>query len=75
MAAELLAIGLLGDRAARCGLDPDRWSGQEELEVARDLGRETVTYTGNIVKYHVVCCRLADQEKARAAARRRIVAR
>ncbi len=68
-------IGELRRRAARRGLDPNRWFGQVELEVARDIGRETVTYVGNIVKYYVVYRGLAEQEDARRAARNLIVAR
>ena len=68
-------VGELRARAANRGLDPDRWFGQVELQAARDVGRETVTYVGNIVKYYVVYRRIAEQEEARRLARQQIVAR
>ena len=62
-------------RAAKRGLDPDRWFGQVELQAERDIGRETVAYVGNIVKYYTVYRGIAEQEEARKAARSLIVAR
>ena len=32
-----------------------------ELEVAEDIGQETVTYVGNIYKYHIAY-KLADEQ-------------
>jgi membrane-bound lytic murein transglycosylase MltF len=39
--------------AAQRGLNPDVWLGNVELIAAEKLGRETVTYVGNIFKYYV----------------------
>jgi membrane-bound lytic murein transglycosylase MltF len=39
--------------AAARGLDPNRWFGNVELVAARQIGRETVQYVGNIYKYYV----------------------
>jgi membrane-bound lytic murein transglycosylase MltF len=39
--------------AAQRGLNPDVWLGNVELIAADKLGRETVTYVGNIFKYYV----------------------
>ena len=61
--------------AARRGLDPDRWFGGVEIQAERDLGRETVAYVGNIVKYYTVYRGITEQEEARRAARSLIVAR
>src|SRR3974377_17519 len=36
----------LRKRAADEGLDPNKWFGNVELEVAQDVGQETVTYVG-----------------------------
>jgi membrane-bound lytic murein transglycosylase MltF len=43
----------------RRGLDPNHWFNNVELTVARDVGRETVQYVGNILKYYVVYQRIA----------------
>ena len=61
--------------AARRGLDPNRWFGGVEIQAERDLGRETVAYVGNIVKYYTVYRGITEQEEARRAARSLIVAR
>ena len=61
--------------AARRGLDPNRWFGHVEQQAARDVGRETVTYVANIVKYYAVYRGITEQEEARRAARSLIVAR
>lgn len=68
-------IADLRRRAGGRGLDPDRWFGQVELQAARDIGREPVTYVGNIVKYYVVYRGIVEQEDARTNARSLIVAR
>lgn len=62
----------LRKKAAEEGLDPNKWFGNVELEVAEDIGQETVTYVSNIYKYYVAY-KLADEqarikEKAKAAA-------
>ncbi len=62
-------------RAAKRGLDPNRWFGEVELQAARDIGRETVAYVGNIVKYYTVYRGITEQEEARRLARTQIVAR
>ena len=43
----------LRKKAQDDGLDPNKWFGNVELEVAQDVGEETVTYVGNIYKYYV----------------------
>jgi len=40
-------------RTAAAGLDPDRWFDNVEVLVAREVGRETVRYVSNIMKYYV----------------------
>ena len=62
-------------RAARRGMDQDRWFGAVEVQAERDIGRETVAYVGNIVKYYTVYRGIIEQEEARRAARSLIVAR
>ena len=46
-------IARLRRQAAKEGLDPNKWFGNVELEVAKDIGEETVTYVDNIYKYYV----------------------
>lgn len=39
--------------AADMGLDPNVWFRNVEIVVSDKIGRETVTYVGNIYKYYV----------------------
>jgi membrane-bound lytic murein transglycosylase MltF len=52
----------LRNKAKDDGLDPNKWFGNVELEVAKDVGQETVTYVSNIYKYYVAY-KLTVQEK------------
>ena len=40
-------------KTAAAGLDPNRWFDNVEVLVAREVGRETVRYVSNIMKYYV----------------------
>ena len=57
-------IAKLRRQAASRGLDPDQWFGQVERVVAERIGRETVQYVSNILKYYVVYRRI-DELQAR----------
>ena len=46
-------ISRLRKKAAAEGLDPNRWFGNLELMVAKNVGQETVQYVNNIYKYYV----------------------
>jgi membrane-bound lytic murein transglycosylase MltF len=46
-------IADLRERAASQGLNPNRWFGDVELIVSRDVGEQTVQYVSNIYKYYV----------------------
>jgi membrane-bound lytic murein transglycosylase MltF len=46
-------IARLRKKAAEDGLDPNKWFSNVELEVAQDIGQETVTYVGNVYKYYI----------------------
>jgi membrane-bound lytic murein transglycosylase MltF len=46
-------IRSLRRKTAAAGLDPDQWFGNVEVLAAREIGRETVRYVGNIMKYYV----------------------
>jgi len=52
----------LRKKAQGDGLDPKQWFGNVELEVAKDVGEETVTYVSNIYKYYVAY-KLTAEEK------------
>src|SRR3954470_18664867 len=68
-------IAKLRRQAAGRGLDPDQWFGQVERVVAAKIGRETVQYVSNILKYYVVYRRVAElqarKERALEVARTR----
>mgnify|MGYP006386739649 FL=1 len=57
-------------KAAARGLDPNRWSRNVELVAADEIGRETVTYVGNIYKYYVAYSLVMEQAAEREAALR-----
>jgi membrane-bound lytic murein transglycosylase MltF len=56
-------IADLRKRAESEGLDANRWFGNVELIVARDVGEQTVQYVSNIYKYYVAY-KLTLQESA-----------
>jgi membrane-bound lytic murein transglycosylase MltF len=58
-------IADLRKKAARDGLDPNQWFDNVELEVAKDVGEETVIYVGNVYKYYVAYRLTADERKLR----------
>jgi membrane-bound lytic murein transglycosylase MltF len=58
-------IARLRKRAAEKGLDPNVWFNNVELVVAEKVGRETVQYVSNILKYYVIYSRIAEQQAAR----------
>jgi membrane-bound lytic murein transglycosylase MltF len=49
---------------AKRGLDPNKWFGNVERLVSERIGRETVTYVGNIYKYYVAYRLVMDREAA-----------
>lgn len=46
-------IRRLRRETAAAGLDPNKWFDNVEVLVAREVGRETLRYVGNIMKYYV----------------------
>jgi membrane-bound lytic murein transglycosylase MltF len=46
-------IARLRQQASQQGLDPNKWFGNVELMVAKDVGQETVTYVSNVYKYYI----------------------
>src|SRR5205085_2357692 len=57
-------ISGLRRRAKRMGLDENKWFQNVEIVVAREIGRETVQYVGNIYKYYVAYDLVAQQRLA-----------
>jgi membrane-bound lytic murein transglycosylase MltF len=53
----------LRQKAKDDGLDPNKWFGNVELEVAKDVGQETVNYVSNIYKYYVAYKLTAEQNQ------------
>ena len=49
------AIAWLRQQAQQDGLDPNKWFGNVELEVAKDIGAESATYVDDICRSHVAC--------------------
>ena len=47
--------------AKKMGLDPNQWFGNVEVVAAKQIGRETVQYVSNIVKYYVAYKLLEDK--------------
>ena len=58
----------LRKKAKEDGLDPDKWFGNVELEVAKDIGQETVNYVGNIYKYYVAYKLTLEQKQQKPTA-------
>ena len=61
----------LRKEAAAEGLDPNKWFGNVELMVAKDIGQETVQYVSNIYKYYVAYKMAVEQRELREAAKKR----
>lgn len=58
-------IARLRRQAQLEGLDPNKWFGNVELAVARDVGRETVQYVSNVYKYYVAYRLTVGQQQSR----------
>lgn len=62
-------ISRLRKKAAAEGLNPNKWFGNVELVVAREIGRETVHYVSNVHKYYLAYTMTLERQKARDRAR------
>ena len=51
----------LRKKAVEMGLDPNVWFQNVEIAAARDIGRETVQYVGNIYKYYIAYSKVVEQ--------------
>jgi len=67
-------IARLRKQAQEQGLDPNKWFGNVELVVAKDIGQETVQYVSNIYKYYVAYKMAIDQQQTREKAKQALKA-
>ena len=58
-------INDLRKKTAKMGLDPNVWFNNVEMAAAKEIGRETVQYVGNIYKYYIVYRMLTAQREAK----------
>ena len=56
----------LRKKAAQMGLDPNVWRGNVEVVAAREIGRETVTYVANILKYYAAYRLIEERSRERS---------
>ena len=61
-------IAQIRAKTKREGLNPDKWFGNVEFVVAKDLGQETVRYVSNIYKYYVAYKLVREQSEERKKA-------
>jgi membrane-bound lytic murein transglycosylase MltF len=59
-------VASLRKKAAEVGLDPNQWFGNVEVIAAREIGRETVDYVGNIYKYYSAYSAFIAQHEAKS---------
>ena len=62
-------INQLRQRAARRGLDPNKWFNNVEVLAAESIGRETVQYVSNIYKYYLAYQMYEEQRALRLKAK------
>jgi membrane-bound lytic murein transglycosylase MltF len=62
----------LRKEAEKQGLDPNKWFGNVELMVAKDIGQETVQYVSNIYKYYIAYKMAIEQQQVREAAKKAV---
>jgi membrane-bound lytic murein transglycosylase MltF len=62
-------IAGLRARAEQMGLDPNRWRGNVEVVAAQEIGRETVTYVANILKYYLAYRLIQQRSEERSRAK------
>jgi len=65
-------IKTLRQETAKRGLDPNVWFNNVERVVAEKIGRETVTYVGNIYKYYIAYTLVVEELKERDTGKKNI---
>jgi membrane-bound lytic murein transglycosylase MltF len=63
-------ISQLRQRAAKRGLDPNKWFNNVEVLAAESIGRETVQYVANIYKYYLAYQMLMENQEQRLKAKK-----
>ena len=63
-------IRKLRNKAAQQGYNPNKWFDNVEVIAAKEIGRETVQYVANILKYYVAYRLSAQQQVQRAQERK-----
>jgi len=58
-------ISDLRKKTAKMGLNPNIWFHNVEMAAAKEIGRETVQYVGNIYKYYIVYRTLTAQQETK----------
>jgi membrane-bound lytic murein transglycosylase MltF len=58
----------LREKAAKRGLDPNKWFNNVEIVAAESIGRETVQYVSNIYKYYLAYQMVVEQMREREEA-------
>jgi len=53
-------------KAEQKGLDPNVWRGNVEVIAAQEIGRETVTYVANILKYYAAYTLIEERSRERS---------
>ena len=59
----------LREKAAKRGLDPNKWFNNVEVVASESIGRETVQYVANIYKYYLAYQMATEQMQQRDAAK------
>jgi membrane-bound lytic murein transglycosylase MltF len=62
-------IARLRQQADKMGLDPNKWFQNVEVVAAKEIGRETVQYVSNILKYYVAYKQVIESRDERDKAR------
>jgi membrane-bound lytic murein transglycosylase MltF len=68
-------VAQLRKEAEKRGLDKNVWFGNVEQIASERIGRETVTYVGNIYKYYVAYRLVVEENERRTAAREALKAK
>ena len=63
--------GTLHGKAEQQGYDPNIWFDNVEIIAAREIGRETVQYVANILKYYVGYRLSVEQQVKRGEERKK----
>ncbi|MEI7728482.1 MAG: transporter substrate-binding domain-containing protein [Verrucomicrobiota bacterium] len=66
-------VSTLRRKATAQGLDANKWFYNVEIVAARDIGRETVQYVSNIMKYYLAYKRYVEQDALKSKVRQSVI--